>query len=207
MNIRWWVLPSTAIVAIGAAQCGGDDSDTTTTTGTTGTTTGGRSGSGGTTTGTTSTSTTGGSGGVGGTTGGSAGSAGTTGGTGGTGGSAGSAGAPDGGGTAGTLDAGADRAVDAGLCPAVQPASGSVCTGTTVCPYVTMICSCRAVDGGRAWECLGRPDAGNPAGCPGTKPADGSSCADAGLSPAAFCTYGANVFCHCIGNGDWQCGG
>jgi hypothetical protein len=177
MNIRRWIAPSIALVAIAAAHCGGDDSSSTQPSGSTGSS--GSSATGGSG-GTSSTTTNGGSGGS--ATGGSGGKATGSGGSG-TGGSAGSAGSAGSGGSAtggsggkggsgggsagsgGSTDAGrpdapgttdgpspGDSAVpgDADACPANAPTDGSMCTSNEMCRYGNGGCACvRPMGGGQ----------------------------------------------------------
>ncbi len=231
MNIRWWVAPSIALVAIAAAHCGGDDSSATNPTGSAGSSgssaTGGRGGSGTSTmTGSPGSggSATGGSGGTGGSTGtaGSAGSGGSgtgvsSGGSGGTGGSAGAGtdAAAGSGGTssdAGKPDSPSDAPNpldvvipgDANACPANEPTEGDACTGNEVCRYGNGGCACvNAGDGGREWRCQRAPDAGTNPDCPATPPTNGSPCPDGGVT--GVCRYPGNNFCACNARELWRC--
>jgi hypothetical protein len=201
--------------AIGSAfvACGGDDASTDGTggsAGTGGTHTGGSSGSGGSGTGGGGTggSETGGSG-----TGGSDTEAGTGGATtedGGTGGSTADGGT---GGVPATDAALTDSAlVEGGMCPGTAPAEGAPCTERGVCTYGDTFCRCAPSTGdagGLDFACytVGLPvgDAGNPTGCPATKPTDKSECAEAGKG--LFCQYTGGD-CLCSNSGgmpNWRC--
>jgi hypothetical protein len=223
MNIRRWMAPSIAIVAIAAAHCGGDDSTLPTQTGgSSGSAGAGTAGNGGTNAGTAGAAgtTTGsaGSGGsaTGGSGGGSAGTAGSTGtagsGGGGTGGNNADAAAGSGGGKAdaaagsgGTSDAGrSDAAADADTCPTAEPMDGDPCTGSAVCTYGNVGCGCvRAGGMTRQWQCQRIPDAARNPDCPATPPARNSSCADAGSG--TLCRFGQGEFCVCNQQDQWRC--
>jgi hypothetical protein len=191
------------MASAGLVYCGGEDSPLTTpsgsggggtrsttsgpttVTGVTGTTTAGTTGAGGgaTTTVATTTATT--------TTGAGAGGAGGVG----TGGS----------GTAGNGAGGA--VVDAGVCPAAQPAQFAVCTSDgQVCDYPGFACTCMngiGRDGGMrlAWNCMRVGFDGGM--CPLTPPVTGQFCMNVGnvcVYPAETCT------CQAGGMGSrWNC--
>jgi hypothetical protein len=184
---------SSGSVGAGGVLIGSGSSTTTSATGTTGastTTTGGQGGA--------STSGTGGSG-VGGagttTTGGTAGSGGAMGGRAGAGGASGGAA----GGVAGA--GGVGGPVDAGICPAMQPPNGGLCTSAgEVCDYGGVSCTCgpgfMARDGGArdVWNCVRAPtDAG---ACPVNPPNNGGFCQVVGQ----MCDYPTEV-CTCQAGG------
>ena len=102
----------------------------------------------------------------------------------------------------------ADATADGPVCPDAPPIGNDIdCPfGGMICAYGALRCTCSVPhDNHYHWACFG-PDAGPGANCPGSVPANGSSCGDAG-APLA-CRYG-NDICFCnVGAGSpnsWTC--
>src|SRR5262249_23587693 len=77
-----------------------------------------------------------------------------------------------------------------GVCPAAEPAQGTVCAGAeaAVCTHGNDICLCSNCPGGpcmqeAVWSCSKPPST---TGCPAVVPNDGEACSQVGLE----CTYG-----------------